>query len=118
MSSRFIVRQEPDSLAKRRLLATTIGSFVAFGAAVAVSAWILAGARAGRDTGPAAPSAAPPAIGMAEQGLILAAPRGLDEQRAHRASLEHWGWIDRDAGVARIPIERAMDLVAADGGSP
>ncbi len=25
--------------------------------------------------------------------------------------LEHYGWVDRQAGIARIPIERAMQLV-------
>ena len=30
--------------------------------------------------------------------------------------LDAYGWVDRDAGIARIPIERAMDLVAQDGG--
>lgn len=30
--------------------------------------------------------------------------------------LDSYGWVDRDAGIARIPIERAMDLVAKDGG--
>jgi len=26
--------------------------------------------------------------------------------------LETYGWVDRDAGIARVPIERAMDLLA------
>jgi hypothetical protein len=38
---------------------------------------------------------------------------------AHRRSLDErlgsYGWIDRSAGIARIPVERAMDLVARDG---
>lgn len=29
--------------------------------------------------------------------------------------LETYGWIDRAHGVVRIPIERAMDLVAREG---
>ncbi|HWA24790.1 MAG TPA: hypothetical protein VG734_03875 [Lacunisphaera sp.] len=29
-----------------------------------------------------------------------------------RSRLEGYGWIDRDAGIVRIPIERAMDLTA------
>jgi len=31
------------------------------------------------------------------------------------AELEHYGWIDRKAGVVRLPIERAMDLIAQRG---
>ncbi len=29
--------------------------------------------------------------------------------------LNHYGWIDKEAGVVRIPIERAMDLLAERG---
>jgi len=38
----------------------------------------------------------------------------------HAASLDRWEWVDRDAGLARIPIDRAMDLVVegSDGGAP
>lgn len=35
---------------------------------------------------------------------------------AEQAILEGYGWIDRDAGIARVPIDRAMDLVAAGRG--
>jgi len=27
--------------------------------------------------------------------------------------LDHYGWVDKSAGVVRIPIERAIDLLAA-----
>ncbi len=40
-----------------------------------------------------------------------------DLQRLHAredAILHRYGWVDRQAGVVQIPIERAMDLVAAD----
>ncbi len=39
--------------------------------------------------------------------------------RAYNAAqadqLQHYGWVDRAAGVAHIPIERAMELVAQRG---
>jgi hypothetical protein len=31
---------------------------------------------------------------------------------AEDAALHSYGWVDRQAGIVRIPIERAMDLVA------
>jgi hypothetical protein len=31
------------------------------------------------------------------------------------AQLNHYGWIDKGAGIARIPIERAMDILARTG---
>jgi hypothetical protein len=34
---------------------------------------------------------------------------------AASARLRSYGWIDRAAGIARIPVERAMELLAAQG---
>lgn len=34
---------------------------------------------------------------------------------AEEAQLHSYGWIDKSAGVVRIPIKRAMDLVAERG---
>jgi len=36
-------------------------------------------------------------------------------QAAEEAKLHSYGWIDKSNGVVRIPIERAMDLVAQRG---
>jgi hypothetical protein len=33
--------------------------------------------------------------------------------RSAQEHLEHYGWVDPKAGIARIPIERAMELVVA-----
>jgi hypothetical protein len=115
--SRFVVRQESDRLASKKLVATTIGSIVAFGAAVAVSGGILGAERRPVAPGAAAPSVAPMTLGTVEQGLILGPARGQGVRSEQRTALDRWGWIDRDAGVARIPVERAMDLVAADAGN-
>lgn len=42
-----------------------------------------------------------------------------DERRefeaAERAQLESYGWVDQQAGVVRIPIDRAIELLAARG---
>lgn len=39
--------------------------------------------------------------------------QALDTYRAEKnALLESHGWVDRDAGLARIPIEEAMQLMA------
>ncbi len=34
---------------------------------------------------------------------------------AERAILESYAWIDRDAGIVRIPVERALELVLEEG---
>lgn len=67
----------------------------------------------------AAPSPLAGAYGMKEPP----APRlqtepiaDLHELRARdQALLSGYGWVDRDAGLVRIPIERAIDLVAKRG---
>ena len=56
---------------------------------------------------------APPAEGA----KLLARPeRELDRVRHEEAErLESYGWVDQNAGVARIPVERAIEVVAARG---
>jgi hypothetical protein len=68
---------------------------------------------------------APPGAGLEEQpsGPLPPAPRlqtvpgqELQELRARQeAQLQGYGWLDRQAGRVRIPIERAMDLLAERG---
>ena len=38
-----------------------------------------------------------------------------DFERDQRATLSGYGWIDRSKGIARIPIEQAMQMIAAHG---
>lgn len=38
-----------------------------------------------------------------------------DYQAAQRAALEGYAWSDRERGMVRIPIDRAMAMVAARG---
>jgi hypothetical protein len=40
----------------------------------------------------------------------LAAMRAREE-----AKLNGWGWVDRGAGVAHVPVERALEAVAREG---
>ena len=45
--------------------------------------------------------------------------KDLRELREAEATLlEHYGWVDKNAGVVRIPIDRAIDLLAAKTGAP
>ena len=34
---------------------------------------------------------------------------------AEQASLESYGWVDRERGVVRVPLDRAMDLTLQRG---
>lgn len=48
---------------------------------------------------------------------LLARPEGELKQvrQQEKERLESYGWVDQTAGVAHIPVERAIDLVAARG---
>jgi len=39
-------------------------------------------------------------------------------RRGKAAELEGYRWVDRGGGIVQIPIERAMELVAAEAGAP
>jgi len=63
---------------------------------------------------PPAAAVRPPDASPIERGLIEQASGGDDARRAGLRRLERTEWIDRAAGVVRIPIDRAIDAVVAD----
>ena len=68
--------------------------------------------------GAVAAAAKPVEIGRSEIGIVdqvpFTADRRLDGWRTERAERLHgYGWVDRDKKIIHIPIERAMEQVAA-----
>lgn len=59
--------------------------------------------------GQAATVEAPPVAGPAPQPEPEADLERMQTQA--RARLESYGWVDRERGIARIPVERAMELL-------
>lgn len=111
----FDVRQAEDHIAGRKVTRIAIASGVVFIGSIAAAA-VLLGIFS---TTSAAPNAAPPPNATVERSLIQTTRRGADERAHARESLSQWQWVDRDAGIASIPIDRAIDLVVAgDGGAP
>jgi hypothetical protein len=51
-----------------------------------------------------------------EHGLFDRAAGGSDARAAGAQRLERYEWVDRQARVVRIPIDRAIDAVVADPG--
>jgi hypothetical protein len=48
--------------------------------------------------------------------LQVASTRDYQEMRAaEETQLHSYGWVDREAGIAAIPIERAMEILASRG---
>ncbi|HJL17592.1 MAG TPA: hypothetical protein RMH99_18150 [Sandaracinaceae bacterium LLY-WYZ-13_1] len=108
-------RQEPEGL-RPASLAKVVAFVLAMGAAgVALAVWLTPGVFLEASPGRGTRDPGAPLAGI-ERGPFDEAA-GERERRRGREALERWGWADRDAGMARIPVERAMELVA-DGVRP
>ncbi|MCL2448884.1 MAG: hypothetical protein FWD17_08055 [Polyangiaceae bacterium] len=109
----FTVRQEPDAIGTRRVVAVgAVGLVIAAAAVAAAGALLFAvdGSLRPSAAGPGGPTASRRTLGGVEQTPILDSAAGLDLRNRQRAELEQWGWASRDAGVATIPIDRAIDV--------
>lgn len=106
----------------RPVVAASIGLAVVI-VLVLVGMWVLFGdlaARRARLSTPANPLVAESGRELPPEPRLQAAP--IDDLRHLRASeekvLTSYAWVDADKGIVRIPIERAMDLLAARGIHP
>ncbi|HVS50830.1 MAG TPA: hypothetical protein VHD62_00645 [Opitutaceae bacterium] len=97
--------------ASLRLVAITTALLV-FGvvASLGVSAWWYDARYGGSDAVPADFRQTSFTHGAEAQPDIVQSAREVEVTARER--LENYEWVDRAQGVARIPIERAMDLVA------
>ena len=53
-----------------------------------------------------------PAHEPAEPKLQAEPRRDLEMLHRRQRNANEWGWVDREHGIARIPVERAMQLMA------
>ena len=112
--SAFDVVQEKDEVGARKIVAIFVGAIVITIVSVWVQSKMLDAKRAdlGSKSAPAAPVAARQIDGV-HQTILERDRHGLDLRAEQRASLARWSWIDRDHSLAKIPVDRAMDLVVA-----
>ena len=110
MSADFIVRQQADRISITKVLMVVFAALVIIAVGLVV-AWYLLPAAVRHPAPMAAPTHAPPQIGILEQRPFETSNRGLELKTEQLEVLGQYGWVDRDAGIARIPIDRAMDLV-------
>jgi hypothetical protein len=103
----FPVRQEDDRVRARRVSAALATVLVVSLALSAWAGWMLRK----RERAPVPPPVVSAEVGGVKQTLIGpdTSARALADRG--REVLESYGWVDREAGVARIPIEQAMRLV-------
>jgi hypothetical protein len=106
----FPVRQEEDRIPSGKLARTAIVC-VLVGLAGVFTAWLMLKATTGSIRGRERDArSAGTSIANVEQSPILGAAEGLDLEADQRRELSRYRWLDRDAGVAAIPIDRAMDI--------
>ncbi len=105
---------EPSDAAPGTVAAMAVSLAAGVALSLVVSAWCYHGG----------PKAGAPPLGPA--GAFMQGPAqrtGIERDweaidRETRDRLHSYGWIDRSRGVVRIPIERAMELVEAEGRAP
>lgn len=81
-------------------------------AVLLVSYALFAGTRGRRPLGPELGKRADFQNGPEERTAIAQDWAELDAE--NRRNLTTYGWIDRRAGIVRIPVDRAMDLMAGE----
>jgi hypothetical protein len=109
-------RHERNEIDWRRITLIGVGILAVLGLGAQLGSYALFHYFSG---GAGGPDAAPPS----EAGELPPAPRlqsdppfDLERLRAEeKARLETYGWVNRERGIARIPVERAMDLVIERG---
>lgn len=109
----YRVSKEDDRLPWRPIAAVAVAGVVVFFATLVAANLLLQTSEM-----EPRPSVPPPPSGTVMRTLIAITKPGLDLRDQERASLAVYAWVDRDAGIASIPIERAMDLVAAHPVAP
>ncbi len=111
------VRSEEDRVATLKIVAVGVGALVVFLAASFVTLSYLRMKEGDRPLLPVPPEIGQSKIGLVEQQLFESANRGERDRAARKERLGSYGWVDRKAGIVRIPIDRAMEL-SAQGARP
>jgi hypothetical protein len=114
----FPVHQEDDQVPARTIVAVAIASVVIGATGVFLSGFLLVsttGALRPDGAGAEGPRAGGRTLSQVEQTPVMATQIGIDTRKSQKRELETWGWVDRGANVAKIPIERAIDIVVAEG---
>jgi hypothetical protein len=113
---------ERTDVSVRPIVVAGIGLAIALGviALLMLGLYGLLAAREARLSPPPNPLAAAEGPRLPPEPRLQVRPvRDLHELRAAEdAILDHYGWIDKNAGVVHIPIARAIDLLAAGTQSP
>lgn len=99
------------------ILGVGVGSILIFGVATVWSTYILNSTRA--EMQPGGPPPLPKQVDQYEVGIVNQRVFALDQRAAQKRlqqmeRLRSFGWVDREAGVAHIPIDEAMKMYLAE----
>ncbi|MES1255654.1 MAG: hypothetical protein ABUS56_08600 [Acidobacteriota bacterium] len=113
------LHHEPDDVSLRALLGNALG-LVVVTAVFAALAWVLFAYLLHREAArvtPVLPLAAGQEHRIPPEPRLQSHPReDLRELQAEEARiLDSYGWVDREAGIVRIPIDEAMKLTVERG---
>lgn len=109
------MRQEPDRPNVAALSWVGLAILLLFGAIVVGVVFLLNGREAvfaPHGEPPPPPAVRRAEIGMVNQRLFGEQPENAQVQARAAARLGSYGWVDRDAGLVHLPIDRALELVA------
>jgi hypothetical protein len=111
-----MARPERDAIEERRSVDFSVNAVLWTAAGTAgfllvslAGLWVFWKADEGPRAFPPPRSYGPPALQSDPAGDLA------DYLAKQQAALEGYAWVDRDRGLARIPIERAMEILAARG---
>ncbi len=106
------VRSEEDRISTGKVVAVGVGSLVLFLLASLVTSAYHQVRHGEHGPFPIPPEVGQSKIGIVEQQQFDLAVRGERDRAARVEHLGSYGWVDRSTGVAHVPIDLAMDLVA------
>ena len=92
-----------------------IGVVIAMALAVVITSFLMHTRAVHKREAPA-PRLARERVTISQARLQVGGVNELREMRAGEdAALNSYGWVDRDAGIVRIPVDRAMEILAMKG---
>jgi hypothetical protein len=105
---------EDKNLPYRKILGVGIASVVIFGISIVWSTSLLNNAK--HEMQPAGPPPLPQGVNQYEVGIVNQRMFSLDQRAAQKRlqqmeRLNKYGWVDRQGGVAHVPIDVAMDML-------
>ena len=107
----FPVEQQPDVVSGRIVTRVLFAAIVIAVISVVIEGVMLKEQRGTIGARDSSPAVAPTQIQAIHQTPIERERHGLELREAQQKTLEKYGWVDRERGLARIPIDRAIDLV-------